>query len=70
VDDQWKKDAEELLKVIGGDESYQKRVLSGTLPTVRTTLRGTRFEVIGDDDLTTIIAIATTAIRGGEGPSR
>jgi hypothetical protein len=65
VDDQWKKDAEELLKVIGGDESYQKRVLSGTLPTVRTTLRGTRFEAIGDDDLSTIIVIAIAAIEGG-----
>jgi hypothetical protein len=67
VDGQWKKDAEELLKVIGGDESYQMRVLSSTLPTVRATLTGSRFGAIGDDDLTTIIAIAIAiaAIGGG-----
>lgn len=47
MDDQWKKDAEELLKVIGGDESYQMRVLSSTLPTVRATLTGSRFGAIG-----------------------
>lgn len=65
MDNQWKKDAEEMLELIGGDESYQMRVLSGNLPTVRATLRGTRFEAIGDDDLSTIIVIAIAAIGGG-----
>jgi hypothetical protein len=66
VDDHWKKNAAELLELIGGDESYQMRVLSCTLPSVRATLKGTRLEAIGDRELTTTIAIAITAIRGGK----
>jgi hypothetical protein len=66
VDDYyWKKNAAELLEFIGGDESYQMRVLTCTLLSIRATLRGSRFEAIGDRELRTTIGIAIMTIRGG-----
>ena len=61
--DYWADSVEEMLSLLGSDLSYQERVLTDGLPTIRAALKESRFETMENGELASIVAMALAAVR-------
>jgi len=59
----WAASVEGMLELIGGTPAQQQRILSGELPDIRTALKGSRFETMGERELAAIVATAQVSLR-------